>query len=424
MTIDTDPEERAFRDACGKLAADLAAHWALGRGPADVAPPLPAPADWAKLADAGWLGLCLREENGGAEAGTFYASLLVTEVARAALPAPVLGTLLAARQLEAYGADPELLASIAAGETRVAPLLRPDLTGFANSADSTGVAGSAGRTDSTGAVGSPVNTDAVGRAASTDGADSPGNTGNSGFTRDVTTIGAALAWDAAGADFAVSVPDGAAHQLAAAPGGADLTRAVRAALPEAPPARPPLRLNHPSQSERARVDAFALALLTADLLGVMEAAHAAAVAHAKTRTQYGAPIGSFEAIADLAAEGKVLLEATRTAAWYAAWSVDAEPPQKALHAARVAKAFASRAAVEVCEAVVQIFGGIGFTWEFPAHVWLRRAHASRLAFGSEHHHEAILAAEAFTTPPTPPAPAQSPPTPGATNLPVGSDIRS
>ena len=369
MTIDLDPEERAFRDACAKLAADLTAHWSLGRGPADVAPPLPPPADWAKLADAGWLGLCLREENGGAEAGPFYASLLVTEVARAALPAPVLGTLLAARQLEAYGADPELLASIAAGQVRVAPLLGPDLTGFA------------------------------------------------------AGTGGALAWDAAGADFAVSVPDGTARPLTAASGGADLTRAVRAALPTAP-TRPPLRLHTPSQSERARVDAFALALLTADLLGVMEAAHAAAVAHAKTRTQYGAPIGSFEAVADLAAEGKVLLEATRTATWYAAWSVDAEPPQKALHAARVAKAFASRAAVEVCEAVVQVFGGIGFTWEFPAHLWLRRAHASRLAFGSEHHHESLLAAEAFTPSPTPPAPAQSPPALGATNLPVGSDIRS
>jgi hypothetical protein len=229
-----------------------------------------------------------------------------------------------------------------------------------------------------------------------------GTGGNTGNGSGAGGVGAALAWDAAGADFAVSVPDGAAHQLAVGPGGADLTRSVRAALAQAPPGRAPLRLNQPGQEERARLDAFALALLTADLLGVMEVAHAAAVAHAKTRKQYGVPIGSFEAIGDLAAEGKVLLEATRTAAWHAAWSVDAQPPQEALHAARVAKAFASRAAVEVCEAVVQIFGGIGFTWEFPAHVWLRRAHASRLAFGSEHHHEAVLATAAFAPGPAAP----------------------
>ena len=350
MTIDLDAEQRAFRDACGHLAADVAARWTLGRGPGDVAPPLPGPADWAKMAGAGWFGLCLHEENGGAEAGAVYASLLVTEVARAALPAPVLGTLLAGQQLETYGADPGLLAGIAAGEVRVAPLLRSDLTGFA------------------------------------DGAETPG--------------GAALAWDAAGADFAVSVPDGSAHLLAGPSGGIDLTRAVRAPLAEPPASPRHVDCRAPGEPERARLTAFALAMLTADLLGTMEAAHAAAVSHAKTRIQFGAPIGSFEAIGDLAAEGKVLIEATRSAAWYAAWSVDAQAPRQALRAGRVAKAFASRAAVEVCDAAVQIFGGIGFTWEFPAHVWLRRAHASRRAFGAEDHHEAVLAAESFGARPT------------------------
>jgi alkylation response protein AidB-like acyl-CoA dehydrogenase len=352
VTIDLDTEQRAFRDACGHLAADLAARWTLGRGPGDVAPPLPGPAEWAKMADAGWFGLCLREENGGAEAGAVYASLLVTEVARAALPAPVPGTLLAAAQLETYGADPGLLAGIAAGDVRVAPLLRSDLTGFA---------------EGTGPFGMSEN-----------GSD-----------------GGAVAWDAAGADFAVCVPDGTVHLLAVPSGGIDLTRAVRAPLAEPPPGRRRVDCRVPGEPERARLTAFALAMLTADLLGTMEAAHAAAVGHAKTRVQFGAPIGSFEAIGDLAAEGKVLIEATRSAAWHAAWSVDTQDPEQALRAGRVAKAFASRAAVEVCEAAVQIFGGIGFTWEFPAHVWLRRAHASRRAFGAEDHHEAVLAAETF-----------------------------
>jgi alkylation response protein AidB-like acyl-CoA dehydrogenase len=134
-------------------------------------------------------------------------------------------------------------------------------------------------------------------------------------------------------------------------------------------------------------------MLTADLLGTMEAAHTAAVDYARTRRQFGAPIGSFQAIQDLAADGKVLIEATRSATWYAAWAADQLPPADALRAGRVAKGFASRAAVEVCEMAVQIFGGIGFTWEFPAHVWLRRAHASRQVFGSEHEQEKILASE-------------------------------
>jgi alkylation response protein AidB-like acyl-CoA dehydrogenase len=343
MTIELDAEQRAFRDACGGLAAEIAAGWRPGRGPGTVPPPLPNASDWRRMAGAGWFGLRLREENGGAGAEAVYAGLLAAELARHAFPGPVLGMLIAAEQLQAHGADPGLLSRIAAGELRVAPLLRPDLSGFAAGGES-------------------------------------------------------LAWDSAGADFAVSVHDGAAHRLAEPGRGVDLTRAIRAPLADPPASPRRVRCRAPGAADRDRLAAFALAMLTADLFGTMEAAHAAALDHARTRVQFGAPIGSFQAIQQLAADGLVLVEASRSATWYATWSVDALAPSEALRAARIAKAFASRAAVEVCEGAVQIFGGIGFTWEFPAHVWLRRAHASRRAFGDEHHHEALLAAEAFEVP--------------------------
>lgn len=343
MTVELDAEQREFRDSCGRLAADIAGRWQPGRGPGEVAPPQPGDSDWTRMADAGWLGLRLREENGGAGADVVYAGLLVEELARHVVAAPVLGTLIAAEQLQAHGASPELLSGIAAGAVRVAPLLRPDLSGF----------------------------------AAGDGA---------------------LAWDSAGADFAVSVHDGTARLLAEPVGGIDLTRAIRPSLASRPAARQRVDCRAPSAADRDRLAAFALAMLTADLLGTIEAAHAAAVDYARTRRQFGAPIGSFQAIQDLAAEGLVLLEATRSAMWYATWSVDALPPSEALRAARTAKGFASRAAVEVCEGALQIFGGIGFTWEFPAHVWLRRAHASRRVFGDEHHQETLLAAQTFEVP--------------------------
>jgi alkylation response protein AidB-like acyl-CoA dehydrogenase len=341
--IELDAEQRAFRDSCGKLAADIAGNWRLGRGPGEVTSPQPSPRDWSKMADAGWFGLRLREENGGTGADAVYAGLLVEELARHALPAPVLGTLIAAEQLQVHGADPDLLGGVAAGSTRIAPLLRPDLSWFAADGDG-------------------------------------------------------LAWDCAGADFAVSVHDGATHLLGEPVGGIDVTRAIRAPLADPPASRQRVDCHAPGAADRDRLAAFALAMLTADLLGTMEAAHAAAVDYARTREQFGVPIGSFEAIADLAADGLVLLEATRSATWYATWSVDALAPFDALRAARAAKAFASRAAVEVCEGAVQIFGGIGFTWEFPAHVWLRRAHASRRVFGDEHQQESILAAQMFEVP--------------------------
>jgi alkylation response protein AidB-like acyl-CoA dehydrogenase len=343
MTVELDAEQRAFRDACGKLAADIAGHWRLGRGPGDVEPPQPSAADWSRMADAGWFGLRLREESGGGGADAVYAGLLVTELARHALPAPVLGTLIAAEQLQAHGAGPGLLGGVAAGTVRVAPLLRPDLTGFADGGD-------------------------------------------------------ALAWDSAGADFAVSVHDGATHLLSEPAGGIDLTRAVRAPLAESPASHRRFDCRPPTEPDRDRLVAFTLAMLTADLLGTMEAAHAAAVDYARTRRQFGVPIGSFQAIQDIAADGLVLIEATRSATWYASWAVDSLAPSGALRAARIAKTFASRAAVEVCEGAVQIFGGIGFTWEFPAHVWLRRAHASRRVFGDENHHESILATQTFEVP--------------------------
>src|SRR5690606_16973182 len=146
----------------------------------------------------------------------------------------------------------------------------------------------------------------------------------------------------------------------------------------------------------ARTSAFALSLLVADLLGAMQAALDAALDHARTRVQFGKPIGSFQAVQQILADSHVLTEATRSACWYAAWAVDALPGEEALRAARTAKAWASRSAVEVCENAIQVFGGIGMTWEAPAHIWLRRAHAARAAFGDEHHHEAVIAATEFS----------------------------
>jgi alkylation response protein AidB-like acyl-CoA dehydrogenase len=152
-----------------------------------------------------------------------------------------------------------------------------------------------------------------------------------------------------------------------------------------------LELRAPTDDDRDRLQALVLTLLVADLLGTMSAALDAAVEHGRSRTQFGKPIGSFQAVQQIAAEDLVSVEATRSALYYSAWAVDALPAAEALRAARTAKAFASRAGVAVCEDVVQLFGGIGMTWESPAHVWLRRAHLDRRSFGDEHVHQAVLA---------------------------------
>lgn len=335
MHIALDPEQRAFAKAAGALAADLAAGWDRGRGPGDVAPSAPPDADWLRVVEAGWPALRLREENGGLGASAVDVAVLVEQLGRHAVAAPVLATIVAAEQLQALGAPAATLEQVAAGELRIAPLVDAGLLGFAPSA--------------------------------ADGA---------------------LAWDAAGATLAFA-PDGSAHTLGEPLPATDVTRAVR--RPGERVAGASLDLRPPADDDRDRLHALVLTLLVADLLGSMSAALDAAVEHARSRTQFGKPIGSFQAVQQLAAEDLVSVEATRSALYFSAWAVDALPAAEALRAARVAKAFASRAGVAVCQDAVQLFGGIGMTWESPVHVWLRRAHTDRRSFGDEHHHQAVLA---------------------------------
>ena len=96
-------------------------------------------------------------------------------------------------------------------------------------------------------------------------------------------------------------------------------------------------------------------------------------AYALQRHQYGAAIGSFQAVQHMLADAFVLTEGSRSVTLHAAWAVDALPARDALAAGAVAKAYCARAARDVCETSIQVHGGIGNTWECLAHVFLRRA---------------------------------------------------
>ena len=129
--------------------------------------------------------------------------------------------------------------------------------------------------------------------------------------------------------------------------------------------------------------ALGLALTSADLVGVMRGVLDVTVAYAAERKQYGVPVGSFQAVQHLLADARCLLEGSVSAALYASWAVDNEPPERAVEAGRVAKAYCSRAALTVNETAVQVHGGIGNTWECIAHVFLRRALLSAQWFGDD-----------------------------------------
>ncbi|WP_067485451.1 acyl-CoA dehydrogenase family protein [Actinomadura hibisca] len=126
-----------------------------------------------------------------------------------------------------------------------------------------------------------------------------------------------------------------------------------------------------------------LAALAAEMAGGARRAMEMAVEYAKVREQFGRPIGAYQAVKHACAELLVDVEA---AASLAAWAC-AEPGAEA---ASTAKAYCGDAFVRVATECVQIHGGIGFTWEHDAHLYFKRAHASRVLLGtSEEHYERI-----------------------------------
>jgi alkylation response protein AidB-like acyl-CoA dehydrogenase len=128
---------------------------------------------------------------------------------------------------------------------------------------------------------------------------------------------------------------------------------------------------------------FAHAMVSADLLGAARAAHVATVDYATSRTQYGRPVASFQAVQHLLAESLVLLEGAESAVNYAAWAVDAEPLDEAIEVALVSRLYCTTAARTVNEIAIQVHGGIGNTWECMVHVHLRRALLAGQVLGDE-----------------------------------------
>jgi alkylation response protein AidB-like acyl-CoA dehydrogenase len=186
------------------------------------------------------------------------------------------------------------------------------------------------------------------------------------------------------------VPEASGYRLAQvhfdgslAASGADLTRRVRLIPPGTsvhPVAEQPRLLGH---DDLAEWTALGLALMSADLVGVMRGVLAVSVAYAAERRQYDVPVGSFQAVQHLLAEACCLMEGSRSVSLHASWAVDNLAPDEARTAGRVAKAYCARAARTVCETAVQVHGGIGNTWECIVHVYLRRALLSSQWFGDD-----------------------------------------
>jgi alkylation response protein AidB-like acyl-CoA dehydrogenase len=141
----------------------------------------------------------------------------------------------------------------------------------------------------------------------------------------------------------------------------------------------------------ARVSDLALVALAAEQVGAAQRCLDMAVDYAKSRIQFGRAIGSFQAIKHRCADMLVLVEGARSAAAHAAEVADSHDDTELAMAGSVAKMACSEAFLQVALDNMRTHGGIGFTWEHDAHLYVRRAKASQLMFGSPDTHAERLA---------------------------------
>jgi alkylation response protein AidB-like acyl-CoA dehydrogenase len=325
------------------------------------------PAVWKQMADQlGLQGLAIGEEYGGSGFGFAELAVVLEEMGRALLPSPFFGSVVLAGGLLALCADDtakkRYLPGIASGESIVA----------------LGLAEQSGRWDVEG-----IQTRAVRKR------DSWFLNGTKTFVLDghiADVVLVAARTDAGISLFAVD----------------DADRLTRRPLSTLDPTRRQARIDFADTGATligadgsawpglSRALDVAAAGLAAEQVGGAQRCLDLAVDYAKARKQFGKPIGSFQANRHKCADLMLEIECARGAAQYAAHSA-ATMAEELPAAASLAKAYCSDAYLHAAAANIQIHGGIGFTWEHPAHMYFKRAKSSGDLLGDASYHRRLLA---------------------------------
>jgi len=334
---------------------------------------------WHSLAaDLGCAGLLIPESYGGAGAGYREAAVVAEETGRAVAPVPYLGSaVVATAALLGAGGD-ELLAGLAEGRLTAAlavefARLPPASVPAARGAGGTGLG--AGVRVGAAQAGDP---DAQARLTGT-----------------VTGVADALLADvllvpADGVPFGLYAVDAAAPGVdRAAVVSLDATRPLCDLAFDSAPARAVATGEAAAQAVASALAAGA-AMLASEQLGVAQRCLDMTVAYLKERRQFARPIGSFQALKHRVADVWIQVTQARAAARYAAACLADGDPDTSV-AIALAKAACGDAAVHAAQECVQMHGGIGFTWEHPAHLLLKRAKSGSMAFGTPDRHRAALA---------------------------------
>jgi alkylation response protein AidB-like acyl-CoA dehydrogenase len=307
---------------------------------------------WTTLsAEVGVAGLAVPEKLGGAGASWRETAVVAEELGRAVAPVPFLGEAMATAAL-VHAEDQTLLPAVATGDVWAVLLLPLS-------------------TPPTAPVPAAVRVDG-GRATGT-----------------VTSVAGALAADV----LVVPTPSGlyavdAVDATLTPVTSLDLTRPLCDVNLAGAPAQ---KLAEDATGPWTAALTAGAAMLASEQLGVAEWCLESTVDYLKTRYQFGRPVGSFQGLKHRLAELWVAVTQARAVARYAADCLANGDTDTAV-AASLAQAHCAPVAVRAAEECVQLHGGIGFTWEHPAHLYLKRAKSAAIALGTAGQHRARLAA--------------------------------
>ena len=289
---------------------------------------------WREIAELGWPGIAIAEEDGGQGLGMVELAVLLEESGFACAPSPLLGSAGAALVISAAGSDDqrsEWLPKLAGGEA-------------------------------TGAFGE------IGPSANGEG--------ESGLFCDLPTADVVVTFDGEGALLAP-----ASEVEFEAVEAIDATRSYGLVSE-------PAGERMPGDVDAGR-DRLAVAI-AAELTGIAQRTMEMAVDYARERKQFDRPIGAYQAVSHRCASMLLATEESRSLTYYAAWAADAEPESLPL-AAAMAAARAGDAGWEVPASALQVLGGIGFTWEHDLQFWLKRGRVAGRMLGTPREHRERVA---------------------------------
>jgi alkylation response protein AidB-like acyl-CoA dehydrogenase len=303
------------------------------------------PSSWHDMAALGWTGLSVPEEHGGAGMSFLEEAVLFEELARALCPGPYWATVALAHP--AANGDPELLTRIAT-EGLSATLAWAEVEGPLSLTEAH-----------------------LGGARAEVRGSSWALSGEKVLVPDACCVDEVIvvARSNAGAGlWLIAARDAERSSVSTT----DRTRGFGRIRLENAPGR--LLVGPQEVTEvLSGVRTKALAAVALEAVGVGGAALELATTYARQRSQFGRPIGSYQAVSHRIADTYVEMELARSLAYWAAWCVGREPDRVAGTAAAAAKAYATEGAVRACERAIQVHGGLGFTWEHPLHRLYRRA---------------------------------------------------